>query len=90
VRLEAGSRVGAILGRAASAVVPCHHHQAVDRLGSGLVVTAWADDGTIEAIEATDQPFVVGLQWHAEESPDDGPFVALSRAARLASARAGA
>jgi putative glutamine amidotransferase len=84
VRLKPGSRVAEILG-GDSALAPCHHHQAVDQLGVGLVATAWADDGTVEAIEATDHPFAVGLQWHAEESPDEGPFEALA-AARLAAA----
>ncbi len=33
--------------------VPTHHHQAVDRLGTGLLATAWAADGTVEAVEFT-------------------------------------
>jgi putative glutamine amidotransferase len=40
------------------------HHQAVDRVGSGLRVVAQAQDGTIEGIEGAG--FVVGVQWHAE------------------------
>jgi putative glutamine amidotransferase len=42
------------------------HHQAVRRLGGGLRATAWAPDGVIEGLEATDRPFLVGVQWHAE------------------------
>jgi putative glutamine amidotransferase len=42
------------------------HHQAVDRLGSGLDAVGWADDGVIEAVEAPGDPFTVGVQWHAE------------------------
>lgn len=86
VRLELGSHLARILG-GGTAVVPCHHHQAIDRLGVGLTATAWADDGTVEAVEATDHPFALALQWHAEESADERPFQALAEAARFASAR---
>jgi putative glutamine amidotransferase len=44
----------------------CVHHQAVDRVADGMVVTGWADDGTIEAMEAPDR-WVVGVQWHPED-----------------------
>jgi len=49
------------------------HHQAVppDGLGQGLVATAFADDGTIEALEGTaPSRFLLGVQWHPERSPD--------------------
>lgn len=42
------------------------HHQAVDRLGQGLVASAIAEDGVIEAIELPSQKFAIGLQWHPE------------------------
>jgi putative glutamine amidotransferase len=42
------------------------HHQAVRELGRGLVATAWAPDGTIEAVEEPGQRLVLGVQWHAE------------------------
>jgi putative glutamine amidotransferase len=42
------------------------HHQAVDRLGEGLVVAARASDGLIEAIEHETAP-IVGVQWHPED-----------------------
>jgi putative glutamine amidotransferase len=43
------------------------HHQAVERVGKGLHVTAHAPDGTIEAIEwAGDSNWIVGVQWHPE------------------------
>jgi putative glutamine amidotransferase len=44
------------------------HHQAIDKLGKGLKVVAKAQDGTIEAVESTQHPFVVGVQWHPEMS----------------------
>ncbi|MCI0687201.1 MAG: gamma-glutamyl-gamma-aminobutyrate hydrolase family protein [Sporichthyaceae bacterium] len=43
-----------------------HHHQAVDRPGAGLMVTGWAEDGIIEAIEVADHRFALGVQWHPE------------------------
>ena len=43
----------------------CVHHQAIDRLGRGLVVTARCGD-VIEGVELPDQ-WVVGVQWHPED-----------------------
>ena len=42
------------------------HHQAVKRLGKGLVISATAEDGLIEAIESPGHSFVLGVQWHPE------------------------
>ena len=65
-----------------STVVRCSHHQAINRLGSGLTATARADDGVIEAVELSGMPFVLGVQWHPEEAGDLRPFAALVAAAR--------
>ena len=65
VRIEDDSQVARVMGRQRTKVNSLHH-QAIDRLGTDLVATAWATDGTIEAVEATDRDFVVGVQWHAE------------------------
>src|SRR3954449_3147711 len=65
VTVAAGSRLAAILGRR-HAHVNSFHHQAVDVLGERLAVAARAEDGTVEAFEALDRSFVVGVQWHAE------------------------
>ncbi len=48
-----------------------YHHQAVKDLGTGLKVVATNEDGTIEAIEATDRPWMVGVQWHPERTLED-------------------
>ena len=66
------------------------HHQAVDRLASGLVATGWSEDGLIEAAEsAGDAPWLLAVQWHPEEmhaevkAPERGLFRALVEAAEL-------
>lgn len=69
VTLVAGSRVGAALGP--ETTVRCHHHQALDRLADGLVVTGRAPDGLVEAVELTGSRWVVGVQWHPEEVAAD-------------------
>ena len=84
VRLQAGSLVAACLGET-EARVNSFHHQAVDRLGSGLRSVGWAEDGTVEAIEAVDRRFTIAVQWHAESmvrSPEqDRLITAFARAA---------
>ncbi|MDR5700430.1 gamma-glutamyl-gamma-aminobutyrate hydrolase family protein [Agromyces aerolatus] len=57
----------------ATARVNSFHHQAVGRLGDGLVATATAPDGIVEAIELTDAD-VVGVQWHPETFGGDPVF----------------
>ena len=70
--------------------IASHHHQGVDRLGEGLVASASAPDGVIEAIETTDGAFCLGVQWHPEERLDpEGmaliqAFVAAARTRSLA------
>ena len=46
------------------------HHQAVDELGEGLIVSALAEDGIVEAIEVPESEhgeWILGVQWHPEE-----------------------
>lgn len=87
VRLEPGSRVAKVVG-GDPITVPCHHNQAIDRLGAGLTVTGRADDGTIEVVESDDHPFVIGVQWHDEEREMDSLFRALTEASRQTAAAA--
>jgi putative glutamine amidotransferase len=61
--------------------VRCHHHQSV-RSHPGFQPVAWADDGTLEAMETPGDRFVVAVQWHPEMLADVGLFAGLVEAAR--------
>jgi putative glutamine amidotransferase len=78
VRVTPGSQLEAALGAAVSAAHACRvnsrHHQSVARLGSGLVASAAAPDGVIEAVERADARFCVGVQWHPENFWRTGEF----------------
>ncbi|MFI1379182.1 gamma-glutamyl-gamma-aminobutyrate hydrolase family protein [Embleya sp. NPDC020886] len=62
--------------------VPTYHHQAVDRLGRGLVPGARALDGLVEAVELPGETFTMGVQWHPEAGTDARLADALIAAAR--------
>ena len=74
VRFAGGSVLTALLG--ASADVATYHHQAVETLGAGLVPTAWADDGVVEAAELPGDAWIVAVQWHPEVHDRDPLFEA--------------
>jgi gamma-glutamyl-gamma-aminobutyrate hydrolase PuuD len=80
VKITPDSKVAALLGDAVD--VPCHHHQSIDQLGAGLAVVGAAEDGIVEAIEARDRGFVIGVQWHPEDGDDPRLFDAFIAAAR--------
>jgi gamma-glutamyl-gamma-aminobutyrate hydrolase PuuD len=77
VRVDPSSRIGEIAG-----AVKSHHHQGIGRIGNGLRDVAWAADGTVEAIEDPEKPFVVGVLWHPEAGEDQRLFERLVEAAR--------
>jgi putative glutamine amidotransferase len=66
VGLESGSLAARVVGDD-YAEVKSAHHQGLEELGEGLVASGYADDGAIEAIEAPDKSFAVGVLWHPEE-----------------------
>jgi putative glutamine amidotransferase len=80
VRIAPGSRAAQILGEEAR--IKSTHHQAPDRIGVGLEAVGWAEDGTIEALEANGEAFTVGVLWHPEEGEDRRLFEALVEEAR--------
>ena len=80
VRTAPGSCVHRLLGPTAAA--DCHHHQALERVAAGLTPTAWAEDGTVEAVESPDRSFCVAVQWHPEAGTDRRLFAAHVAAAR--------
>lgn len=69
VRTVAGTRLAGLLGETVE--VRCYHHQAVDRVGDGLVVAARDADGVVEALEVPGEGFALAVQWHPEESLGD-------------------
>jgi putative glutamine amidotransferase len=82
VRLAAGS----LAARAAGGSVvsgKSHHHQGVDEVGSGFVVSGWSvGDDLVEAIEDPGLRFALGVQWHPEASVEAPEIAALVSAAR--------
>jgi putative glutamine amidotransferase len=91
VTVAAAGRLAGIMAERC-VTVSTHHHQAIGKLGAGLAATAWADDGTIEAIELDQDggaqhvgahSFTIAVQWHPEAGQDLSLFRALVKAASL-------
>lgn len=65
VRVEGDTLLARVLG--ATDIDTCSwHHQAVRELGADLRPVAWAADGVVEAVEAREHPWCIGVQWHPE------------------------
>jgi gamma-glutamyl-gamma-aminobutyrate hydrolase PuuD len=75
VQVETESRLGSILGD--HAPVKSSHHQGFGRIGDGLRPSAWAEDGSAEAVEDPSHRFALGVLWHPEEGEDFALFAAL-------------
>lgn len=65
VRLDDESRTATALG-AAELRVNSFHHQAIREVAPALQAVGWSPDGIVEAVEAPNQSFCMGVQWHAE------------------------
>lgn len=70
VSVTAGSRIAAAMGTM-EPLVHSFHHQAIDRLAIGLNVVGTFHDGTIEAVELAAARWVVGVQWHPEDTAEN-------------------
>jgi putative glutamine amidotransferase len=82
VRLEPGS-LAAVAACQEQLTVKSHHHQGIDRVGDGLVVSGRSvDDDLVEAIELPGRGFALGVLWHPEEDVRDRVVGALAAAAR--------
>jgi GrpB-like predicted nucleotidyltransferase (UPF0157 family) len=97
---EPGSSLAAIT-KSGDLTCSSHHHQGVDRVGTGLRVTGRSPDGLVEALELdlgpvddpTVEPWILGVQWHPEETAPDDPaqhalFDAIVLLARIRAAKA--
>lgn len=88
VTLTCGTRLAELADGAETLMVNSFHHQAVKVPGNGAMVTARAEDGTIEALELPAHPFFVGVQWHPELFWRTCPAMQKLFAAFIAAARA--
>ena len=81
ITITKGSLLNGLMGAQTAAIDACpvnsRHHQSVKALGEGLVVTATAPDGVIEAVEDPSRHFFLGVQWHPESFWKTGEFAAL-------------
>lgn len=84
VSIDADSRLAAVLRQDDDELdVHVYHHQSIDRVAEGLVVTARTEEGVIEAVELPSVPFGLAVQWHPEEETADRRlFAGLVDAAR--------
>jgi len=77
---------GSLVARAAGEIIhgtKSHHHQGVDRIGSGLEITGWATiDDLPEVLEVPGNRFSLGVQWHPEVDPESPLLAALVDEAR--------
>ena len=72
VNIKPGTMLSEIFDGEDTIYVNSFHHQAVDNPGNHMRTAATAPDGTIEAIESSEQKPVIGVQWHPEWLADDG------------------
>jgi putative glutamine amidotransferase len=89
VRLTEGSLAARAAGETLHAT-KSHHHQGVATVGEGLVATGWSVlDDLVEAVEAPDRRYALGVQWHPEADAGSGIIASFVAAAGEGAATAG-
>jgi len=73
VALDPGSRVAEAIGTSTPHACHCVHHQALDRVAADLQVVGRTADGIVHACELPSARWVLGTQWHPEDSAADDP-----------------
>lgn len=86
VTIDAGTRLRGIYG-AERIGIRSAHHQAVRDLAPGMRASACAPDGVVEAFEAEDDRWIVGVQWHPEDAHGDSDHLDRLAEALVAEAR---
>jgi len=86
VTIDSDSRLAGVLG-STRLLVNSLHHQSVEQVAPGAVVTAKSPDGVVEALEVPDRHFALSVQWHPEDLYQDDEamlrlFTAFVQAAR--------
>ena len=86
VSIQADTRLASILGQTQISVLSWHH-QALRKVAPSLIVSSYAPDQVIEAVEHSTHPWLIGVQWHPELTAETDPlqqklFDALVQAAR--------
>ena len=71
-RVAEDSQLAQVIG-ATDLFINSFHHQGIDRLAPSLRPVAWSEDGLVEAVESTEHPWVVGVQWHPERGEAETP-----------------
>jgi len=71
VQIDEGSKLARVLEGHNGFDVKSYHHQAIDEIADGLVVSARSDDGVIQAVELAGVPFGLGVQWHPEQGAEE-------------------
>lgn len=65
VKIDPQCRLAKLMGET-EVLTASWHHQAIDKIAPALTMTAQAEDGTIEAVELADHPWLIAVQWHPE------------------------